>query len=102
MIIIIVITYIVVEVRPIWKQYEKSGGENSPRYRNEKLDVELEIRYRSDIFDVENDTYIASWDGERLSGNSAEELMDRISLCSGQMSENQYKWFEYILTHVVE
>ena len=100
-VIIVVITYMVLYVRPIWQTYSKSELETVIIYRNTQLDVELSIsKYQGP--GVPTRPYRAEWGAWDLHGNTTEQLMDRISLNSGNMSEDQFKWFEYMLTHVVK
>ena len=101
-VIVIIITYIILYVRPIWQQYTIVESGSIIDYQNDRLDVDILITYENNINDVENNQYLARWGERELRGNTTEELMDRISLYSGHMSEDQFKWFEYMLTHVVK
>jgi hypothetical protein len=100
-VIITVITYVILYVRPIWQTYSRFEYESIIIYRNEQLDVELSVSKYQGSGEIIN-PYHAEWGVWDLRGNTTEDLMQSISVNSEHMSEDQFKWFEYMLTHVVE
>ena len=100
-VIIIVITYVILYVKPNWQTYSTDENESRIIYRNEQLDVELIIWKDPDTGYIVK-PYEAEWGRWELRGNTTEDLMQRISVNSEHMSEDQFKWFEYMLNHVVK
>ncbi|MEE9118886.1 MAG: hypothetical protein V3U02_09895 [Calditrichia bacterium] len=88
---------------PIYQHYDEfSWSDSSTIYRNEELKVEITVNY----YPNGND-YDARW--VNITGDdyglynwwNPSSLYERILVYEEELSENQVKWFEYMLKYIV-
>lgn len=85
---------------PIYNQYDKYEGEDKIVYKNEALKVTITITPAYDYYQAE---WIDIYDQSYLEGRySPTELYDLILMYAERLSENQLKWFEYLLKNIVK
>jgi hypothetical protein len=90
---------------PIYQHYSKSTGEHSRVYRNEKLNVTITKWYN---YVIEGYCYHAEWidvygyynDTSQYYGSPL-LLHDAVLTSADKLSENQLKWFDYMLHKII-
>lgn len=95
-IIITIVAIFILSREPLWQQYNKIEEETKVIYKNEELDTEIWImpeNYRP---------YYCQWGPYGKLCNTSAELREYIKTVRGSMSDDQYKWFEYMLENVIE